>query len=83
MTKKNDEIIQEIENVYKKLTRKIRQSTFLDYKKIELHVHTPASHDYVYSDKNNTAVEEYKLLLNKIAESELDIIAITDHNNIN
>lgn len=83
MATKNDEIITEIENVYKKLNRKMRQSIFVDYKKIELHVHTPASHDYIYAKTNNNVEEEYKLLLNRIIESDLEIIAITDHNNIN
>ncbi len=84
MVKKETEklIIDEINNVYKKLIRKTKQSTFLDYKNVELHVHTPASHDYIFADKNNEEEVEYRLLLNKIINSNLDVIAITDHNNI-
>lgn len=73
----------DINDTYNKLSRKIRQSTFMSYKKIELHVHTPASHDYVYTNKNNDEEIEYKLLIEKIVASDLDVIAITDHNNIN
>ena len=77
------ETLSEINDTYKKLIRKIGKSGFAEYKKIDLHIHTPASHDYVYADEKNDETLEYKLLLEKFSSSDIDVIAITDHNNIN
>ena len=46
----------------------------LSFKKFDLHVHTPGSHDF--DDKNVTA----KQIVKKAIENELKGIAITDHN---
>ena len=82
---KNDdkEIVNAINDTYKKLSRKLRRSNFAEHKCLDLHVHTPASHDYVKVNEENDQTTEYKLLLEKIASSGVDIVAITDHNNIN
>jgi hypothetical protein len=47
--------------------------------KLDLHVHTPASADYL-GDKSDS---EYISLLRQSKESEIAAIAITDHNTIN
>jgi len=46
----------------------------LKFRKIDLHVHTPASHDFI--DKNITADQ----VINKAISIGLDAIAVTDHN---
>ena len=46
----------------------------LSYKKIDLHVHTPASHDFI----NKDITEED--IINHCISIGLDAIAITDHN---
>lgn len=46
----------------------------LSYKKIDLHVHTPASHDFI--NKDITEVD----IINHCISIGLDAIAVTDHN---
>jgi hypothetical protein len=48
----------------------------LNWYKVDLHLHTPASHDY---EQPGVTYLEW---LRKAAEKELDIIAITDHNTV-
>lgn len=47
-------------------------------KKIDLHVHTPASYDY----KGSKDDKEYLDILTKCSEDSIDTIAVTDHNTI-
>jgi len=49
-----------------------------EFKKVDLHIHTPASKDY-HGNKND---EEYLRILRKAKSKGLNIIAITDHNSI-
>lgn len=44
--------------------------------KIDLHIHTPASHDYKGPRNGN----EYLQILREAKSKDLGIIAITDHN---
>jgi PHP family Zn ribbon phosphoesterase len=48
----------------------------MQWYKMDLHIHTPASHDYVEPDVS------YLDILRKAESRGLDIIAITDHNSI-
>lgn len=68
---------------YQKLNKKLLFKGVASYKKIDLHIHTPSSNCYVRTDNKNTDEEEYKLLIERMIESDVDIFAITDHNNIN
>jgi hypothetical protein len=52
------------------------QPTKLTWYKADLHLHTPASHDY---EQPGVTFLEW---LRKAAEKELDIVAITDHNTV-
>ena len=69
-----------VDDLYEKSKKKMKNIAKL--KKMDLHVHSPASKDYIYSEENIDIVEEYKKFINKFAESDLDVIAITDHNTI-
>ena len=82
MGKKNNEL--EIINMtFKKLNKKINNKGSVLYKKVDLHVHTPASNCYVKTEESNTLEQEYKLLIERMIESDVEVFAITDHNNIN
>jgi len=48
----------------------------LKYRKLDLHIHTPASHDF--NDKKVTAEQIIKQAIDK----DLDAIAVTDHNTV-
>ena len=75
--------MKEQEKIYELYCKYIRKTkNIASLKKMDLHIHTPASNDYIYSEKNITKDEEYKKLINKFIESDLDVIAITDHNTI-
>ena len=69
-----------VDDLYEKSKKKMKNIAKL--KKMDLHVHSPASKDYIYSEENIDIEEEYKKFINKFAESDLDVIAITDHNTI-
>ena len=49
-----------------------------DFVKVDLHIHTPASHDYKGARNEN----EYLQILREAKSKSLRIIAITDHNSI-
>lgn len=68
---------------YEKLKKKLSCNGVSTYKKIDLHIHSLASKCYVRANKQNNEYEEYKLLIERMIESNIDIFAITDHNNIN
>lgn len=68
---------------FQKLNKKLLFKGVASYKKIDLHIHTPSSNCYVRTDNKNTDEKEYKLLIERMIESDVDIFAITDHNNIN
>ena len=67
--------LQLINTLYKQI---ISSSPGAERIKIDLHVHTPASHDFVY--KPLSKEEAYLNLLNEAIEKDIRIIAITDHN---
>lgn len=71
------ELQEEILSLYKRIDRNNKSAKFY---KCDLHIHTPASKDYVPCNSNNDAATEYKLLIEKFIDSDVDIIAITDHN---
>lgn len=56
----------------------ISMSTGVEKVKIDLHVHTPASYDFVY--KPCSKEDAYKKILDEALDNDLRIIAITDHN---
>lgn len=72
-----------INDNYKKLEKKINKKGKVTYKKIDLHIHTPASNCYIKTEETNTLDQEYKLLIERMIESDVEVFAITDHNNIN
>jgi len=69
-----------IDDLYDKSIRKMKNIANL--KKMDLHIHTPASKDYIYSEDDIDIIKEYDKLINKFIDSDLDVIAITDHNTI-
>ncbi len=69
-----------IDELYDKSIRKMKNIAKL--KKMDLHVHSPASKDYVVSEKDIDIKCEYEKLIYKFINSDLDVIAITDHNTI-
>jgi len=71
-------IEKEIMSVYKRI---IRNSKFGQFVKVDLHVHSPASKCFIKTSENNSE-NEYKKLLDRFAESDTSVIAITDHNTI-
>ena len=74
-----DHIEKEIMTVYKRI---VRNGKFGQYLKADLHVHSPASKCYIKTKKENTDQNEYEMLIERFAESDTTIIAITDHNTI-
>lgn len=85
MNKSNKDKIDEglINKNFQKLNKKLLYKGVSSYKKIDLHIHTPSSKCFVRTDSKNTDEKEYKLLIERMIESDVDIFAITDHNNIN
>lgn len=81
-TKENEEIAL-INKNFQKLNKKLLYNSVSSYKKFDLHIHTPASACYVRTNPKNTDEQEYKLLIEKMIASDVDVFAITDHNNIN
>lgn len=71
------EIEAEVTSLYKRAVRRNNASIFL---LADLHIHTPASKCYLRT--NDNVDEDYKLLLNKFANSPVAIFAITDHNTL-
>lgn len=71
------EIEAELTSLYKRAVRRNRASGFL---LADLHIHTPASKCYLRM--NDNLDDDYKRLLNKLAESPVSIFAITDHNTL-
>ena len=72
---------QNLMTLYKRL-RKRDKST--QYVKADLHVHSPASADYVWTNKGPEATEddEYRLFVETFLESDVQIMAVTDHNSV-
>ncbi len=71
----NKEQLEEISLLFRKLQQRQKGAEMV---KVDLHVHSPASKDYCkVSNKDEV---EYKLLIDCIAESDVSIVAITDHN---
>lgn len=68
---------EEIKKLYKKIQKNNKSSKYI---KVDFHVHTPASKDYVRVSKNNTDEEEYRLLLSQFSNCDTQVITITDHN---
>lgn len=72
-------IEKEIMTAYKRI---LRNSKFGQYTKVDLHVHSPASKCYLKTKKENSDQIEYELLIERFADSDTSLIAITDHNTI-
>lgn len=71
------ELQEEINSLYKRIVRNNKSAKFY---KCDLHIHTPASRDYIKCNSGNDDTVEYKLLIEKFINSDVDILAITDHN---
>jgi predicted ATPase len=71
------ELQEEINSLYKRISRNNKSAKFY---KCDLHIHTPASKDYIKCNLENDDTNEYKLLIENFINSDVDIIAITDHN---
>ena len=69
-----------IDDLYDKSIKKMKNIAKL--KKMDLHIHSPASKDYICSKKDIDVMKEYEKFINKFIDSDLDVIAITDHNTI-
>lgn len=69
-----------VDELFQKSIKKTKNIAKL--RKMDLHIHSPASKDYICSQKDIDITEEYKELINRFIESDLDVIAITDHNTI-
>lgn len=69
----------EVTAAYRTLLKKSKTGGFF---KVDLHVHSPASRDYVRSRAGSTDEEEYLLFLDTVAKSDVSMIAITDHNTV-
>ena len=69
-----------IDDLYDKSIKKMKNIAKL--KKMDLHIHSPASKDYIRSKKDIDVMKEYEKFINKFIDSDLDVIAITDHNTI-
>ena len=69
-----------IDELYDKSIKKMKNIAKL--KKMDLHIHSPASKDYIRSQKDIDIITEYEKFINKFIDSDLDVIAITDHNTI-
>lgn len=63
--------------LYKRLLNRDRAAHYL---KADLHIHSPASRDYIKTQKENSNSIEYELLIKSISENDTSVIAITDHN---
>ena len=68
----------------KKLYNKVIKNgkNIASMKKLDLHIHTPGSKDYIWKYDKSEEEKEYIEFLNRFIESDLDAIAITDHNTI-
>jgi ABC-type cobalamin/Fe3+-siderophores transport system ATPase subunit len=64
-----------VSNLYDNL---LKQSTGARVVNIDLHIHTPASKDFVIPQDNQ--LNPYLVLLDEAIENTIEIIAITDHN---
>lgn len=71
------EVQEEIGSLYKRINRNNKSARYF---KCDLHVHSPASKDYVKVDSKNDDITEYILLIESFAQSDTNVIAITDHN---
>lgn len=65
--------------VFKRILRNGKTGKYI---KADLHVHSPASKCYARNNKDNNDQIEYELLIRKIIDSDISIVAITDHNTI-
>ena len=71
--------VSEIKNYYNVIERKSNGAQFV---KFDLHIHTPASYDFVM-DKRKSEEENYLSLINDAIAENIKLIAITDHNTFN
>ena len=74
---KLDEIKFEVQKQYQKIQKK--RKNMPQYYKCDLHVHSPASKCYV-KEIGQSDDEAFEGIVKSFLESELNIIAITDHN---
>lgn len=72
-------LVSEIKNYCNIIERKSNGTQFV---KFDLHIHTPASYDFVM-DKRKSEEENYLSLINDAIAENIKLIAITDHNTFN
>jgi hypothetical protein len=58
------------------MTRQKRRKSKLEWRRVDLHLHTPASTDFQGADVT------YLDILRVAAQKEIDVIAFTDHNSV-
>ena len=80
MIKKVEIKNEDLKQLYNKVIKKGKNIASM--KKLDLHIHTPGSKDYIWRYDKSKEEMEYIEFLNRFIESDLDAIAITDHNTI-
>lgn len=72
--------IEEINYLYNKVIK--NGKNIASMKKLDLHIHTPGSKDYIWKYDKSEEEKEYIEFINRFIDSDLDAIAVTDHNTI-
>lgn len=80
MSKKLETKSEDINQLYNKVIK--NGKNIASMKKLDLHIHTPGSKDYIWKYDKSEEEREYIEFLNRFIESDLDGIAVTDHNTI-
>ncbi len=80
MIKKVEIKNEDLKQLYNKVIK--NGKNIASMKKLDLHIHTPGSKDYIWKYDKSEKEKEYIEFLNRFIESDLDAIAITDHNTI-
>ena len=80
MIKKVEIKNEDLKQLYNKVIKNGKNISSM--KKLDLHIHTPGSKDYIWKYDKSEEEKEYIEFLNRFIESDLDAIAITDHNTI-
>lgn len=80
MIKKVEIKNEDLKQLYNKVIK--NGKNIASMKKLDLHIHTPGSKDYIWKYDKSEEEKEYIEFLNRFIESDLDAIAITDHNTI-
>lgn len=80
MSRKIEMKNEDLQQLYKKVIK--NGKNIASMKKLDLHIHTPGSKDYTWKYDKSEEEKEYIEFLNRFIESDLDAIAVTDHNTI-